>query len=90
MATEPPPNKKSRRIIEDEDDDSDELPDIRDPDFFNGPKATTPQATKEEDSDEGDEVGEGLFSDDEDASEKEETRSSSKKRYCGVPAVIDL
>lgn len=78
MATETPPSKRSRRIIADEDDDDDDLPDITDPEFLNGPKAATPQPAKEESDDE---VREGLFSDDEDASEKEESRSPSKKRY---------
>jgi hypothetical protein len=78
MATDTPPSKKSRRIIDDDDDD-DDLPDITDPEFLKAPKAATPRPAKEESDD--DAVAEGLFSDGEDASEKEESRSPRKKRY---------
>ena len=77
MTTETPPNKKSRRIIDDEDDDSDDLPDIDDPGFLNGPKATTPQPVKDDED-----GSEGLFSADEEASEKEEGRGSQSRKRC--------
>lgn len=80
MTTEPPPNKKSRRIIDDEDDDSDDLPDIDDPGFLNGPKATTPQPVKDDEDDEAEDGSEGLFSGDEEASEKEEGRGSQSRK----------
>jgi hypothetical protein len=68
------PARKMRRIVDD-DDDNDELPDINDPAFLHPPKAVTPQATKDDASDEG-----GLFSDDEGA-EKEGSGSPGRKRY---------
>jgi hypothetical protein len=86
METDGTPARKMRRIVDDDDDDDDDdLPDTTDPGFLKYQKPATPQPVEDRPDLESD--SEGLFSDDDEGSGKEDKSLPSKKRFSSIPKV---